>query len=87
MTIQRVGTSVGLFLAVSYVLCVVTDLSWPGTFQMYRVWSPLLPGFTWLTWGSFFLGLIESFLYGWYFALVFVPLYRLLGGRREAAAA
>jgi hypothetical protein len=42
---------------------------------MYEVWLKLLPGFTWLTWGSFFLGLAESFLYGIYFGLVFVPLY------------
>ena len=23
-----------------------------------------------------FIGLVESYLYGWYFALIFVPLYR-----------
>ena len=42
---------------------------------MYQTWLRLLPGFHWLTWGSFFLGLIESFLYGIYAALIFVPLY------------
>lgn len=43
---------------------------------MHEAWAPLLPGFEWLTWSGFLIGLIESYLYGWYFAIVFVPLYR-----------
>ncbi len=35
----------------------------------------LLPGFSWLTWQSFILGFVESFLYGIYFGLVFAPIY------------
>ena len=46
------------------------DLLFPGQ-AMYQTWLRLLPGFTWLTWPSFFLGLVESFAYGWYVALVF----------------
>ena len=42
---------------------------------MHPVWAPLLPGFTWLTWSSFFLGLIEAFSYGWYVALIFGPIH------------
>jgi hypothetical protein len=42
---------------------------------MYLSWMKLLPGFTWLSWGSFFLGLLESFAYGYYAALIFCPLY------------
>jgi hypothetical protein len=38
-------------------------------------WLKLLPGFTWLTWPSFLLGLVETFLYGIYVGLVFAPLY------------
>jgi hypothetical protein len=49
------GISLGLFLAITYVLCVVFDLLFPAH-AMYPVWSRLLPGFTWLTWPSFFLG-------------------------------
>lgn len=37
-----------------------------------------LPGFRWLSVGSFLLGLVESFLYGAYAGLVFVPLYNFL---------
>ncbi len=79
---KTVGVSVGLFLAISYVLCVVYDLLFPGH-TMYQSWIRLLPGFTWLTWWSFILGLLESFLYGIYFALVFVPLYNFFKTKFE----
>jgi len=79
---KTVGVSVGLFLAITYVLCVVYDLIFPGQ-TMYQAWVRLLPGFKWITWGTFFLGLAESFLYGIYFALVFVPLYNFFKGKFE----
>jgi len=77
---KTVGISTGLFLAISFVLCVVYDLVFPGH-TMYQAWVRLLPGFQWISWGSFFLGLIESFLYGIYFALIFVPLYNYFKGK------
>lgn len=43
--------------------------------QMYRAWVDLLPGFHWLSWGSFALGLVEAVAYGVFFGLVFAPLY------------
>ena len=67
------GFAAGTFLAVSYVLCVAYDSIFSQ--QMYKAWVELLPGFVWITWGSFFLGLIETFIYGIYFGLVFAPLY------------
>jgi protein-S-isoprenylcysteine O-methyltransferase Ste14 len=33
---------------------------------MHQLLAQLLPGFTWITWPSFFLGLFWSFVYGWY---------------------
>ncbi len=74
------GLSLSAFLVVSYVLCVLFDLWFPGQ-AMNPVWSPLLPGFTWLTWPSFFLGLVETFTYGWYVALVFGPLYNFFAAK------
>lgn len=38
------------------------------------LWQKLLPGFEGLDWKSFFIG-FESYGYGWYFALVWAPLY------------
>lgn len=81
------GMSLGLFLSGTFVLCVGFDLLFPGQ-AMYESWLRLLPGFTWLSWPSFLLGLTESFAYGWYVALVFGPLYNFFAtcsGRRERA--
>jgi len=76
---RDVGLAMGSFLAVTYTFCVAYDLAFGG--HMYEAWLKLLPGFTWLTWPSFLLGLLESFLYGIYFGLVFVPLYNFFHGR------
>ena len=72
-----VGLATGSFLVVSYVACVAYDLAFDQ--RMYEAWLKLLPGFTWLTWPSFLLGLVETFLYGIYVGLVFAPLYNLFG--------
>lgn len=74
------GMSLGIFLSVTYVLCVAFDLLFPGM-AMYETWLRLLPGFTWLSWPSFALGLVESFAYGWYVALVFAPLFNFFARR------
>ncbi|HET7159047.1 MAG TPA: DUF5676 family membrane protein [Burkholderiales bacterium] len=73
---RDVGIAMGLFLSVTYVFCVAYDLLLDQ--HMYEAWMTLLPGFTWISWGSFFIGLVESFAYGIYFGLVFVPLYNAL---------
>lgn len=78
--VVALGMSLGLFLALTFVLCVLFDLWVPGM-AMYETWLRLLPGFTWFSWPSFFLGLTESFAYGWYVALVFAPLYNFFAAR------
>ena len=78
--IMALGLSLGLFLALSFVLCVLLGLVVPD-FGMHQPWLQFLPGFTWLTWPSFFLGLIESFAYGWYVALIWGPLFNFFAGR------
>lgn len=78
--VLALGMSLGTFLAVTYVLCVLFDLWFPAQ-AMNPAWAPLLPGFTWISWSSFGLGLIEAFAYGWYVALVFGPLYNFFAGR------
>lgn len=74
------GMSLGLFLAITFVVCVAFDLLFPGM-AMNETWLRLLPGFTWLSWPSFLLGLVESFAYGWYVALIFGPLFNLFAAR------
>ncbi len=76
LRIRPVGNSVSLLLLISYLLCVGFGLLAPGQMRMYEAWAPLLPGFEWLTWSGFLIGMVEAYLYGWYIAIVFVPLYR-----------
>ncbi len=78
--VMALGTSLGSFFALTFVLCVLFDL-WFPELAMNPAWAPLLPGFTWISWVSFLLGLIEAFAYGWYIALVFGPLYNFFARR------
>jgi hypothetical protein len=82
ISLRAAGLATSLFLAIAYVLCVAFDLLFPSH-AMYQVWLKLLPDFEWLTWRSFLLGLVESYGYGWFIALIWVPLYNvfLLGAR------
>ena len=80
LPVLALGMSLALFISITYVLCVLFDLWFPGL-AMYETWLKLLPGFTWLSWPSFFLGLAESFAYGWYIALVFGPLFNYFARR------
>ncbi len=85
LSLTAVGHATSLFIAISYTLCVVFDLLLPQ-FSMYQTWASLLPGFTGLNWLSFFIGLIEAYAYGWFFALVWVPLYNVFAMQSEQHA-
>lgn len=80
ISILVLGSSLSSFFAVTYLLCVVFDL-WFPQLAMNSVWGPLLPGFVWLSWGSFFLGLGEVVFYGWYIAIVFGLFHNLFADR------
>ena len=73
------GWTISLFLLVSYLLCIAFGLAAPERFHMHEAWGPLLPGFAWLTWPGFLAGALGSFLYGWYIAVLVVPLRAVLG--------
>ena len=70
--------SLGLFAAVTFVVCVLYGLVVPKAFHMVQLLEITLPGFKWLSVGSFVLGLVESFLYGAYAGLVFTPIYNFI---------
>ncbi len=85
ISLLGVGHATSLLLAISFALCVGFDLLLPEH-AMYGTWQKLLPGFEWLSWKSFFLGLIEAYGYGWFFALIWVPIYNfvtLRGGQER----
>ncbi|MBI3629038.1 MAG: hypothetical protein HY217_05565 [Candidatus Rokubacteria bacterium] len=73
--------SLGLFGAVTFVLCVVYGLLVPAALHMTQLLEIALPGFHWLSVGGSVLGLVESFLYGVYAGLVFTPIYNFVARR------
>lgn len=84
LPVVPLGWALSLFLVVTYLVCVGFDLIFPG-YAMYEAWSGLLPGFVWLTPFGFFVGLVESFLYGWYAALIFGGLFNAVANRGAVA--
>lgn len=79
LNIKVVSWSLGIFLSISYILCVLYGLIVPEKLHgMKDFLEAMLPAFEWLTFGGFILGLAESFLYGVYVGVVFVPIYNFM---------
>jgi hypothetical protein len=74
LPVIALGMALSLFLVVSYLICVTTYLI-PGLPISHAMLTTFLPGFELLSWQSFCVGLVESFAWGWYVALIFGPLY------------
>jgi len=67
--------SLGIWAAVSFVVGVLWGLVTPAAVHMHIFLEQILPAFKSFTWWGFLLGLIESFLYGFYAGIVYVPIY------------
>jgi len=80
ISLVAVGHATSLFLLITFALCVAFDVLFPEH-AMYTSWQKLLPGFSGINWSSFFIGLIEVYGYGWYAALIWVPLYNLFASQ------
>ena len=80
ISLSAVGHASSLVLAITFTLCVGFDLLFPEH-AMFKAWQDLLPGFEWISVKSFFLGLVEAWAYGWYFALIWVPIYNVVAAR------
>src|SRR5262245_39125180 len=79
--VLSLGMSLSAFLVISYVICVLGYLLFPGLPIPHSTLSLLLPGFELLTLRTFLLGLIESFGFGWYIGLLFGSLYNFFVAR------
>lgn len=75
------GMALSLFLEIAYLLCVAGWYAFPSLPIEHTALGIFLPGFRDLNWGSFGLGLVESFVWGWFVALTFGPLYNYFAGR------
>jgi hypothetical protein len=78
------GNALSLLLLISFLMCIGFGFVAPERFHMHQAWSPLLPGFEWLTLRGFVIGAVEAYLYGWYIAVIYVPLYRFFDRKSEA---
>jgi len=76
--------TVGIFAAVMFALCVTYGLVVPARFQASQLLEAVLPGFQWLSPGSFVLGLAETFLYGAFAGLVFTLIHNFVTARVKA---
>jgi hypothetical protein len=81
LNIKVVSWALGSWGAVTFIVCVLYGLIAPESLHMKSILEQMLPAFQWLTWWGFLLGLVESFLYGAYAGLVFVPLYNWFARR------
>ena len=79
--VLALGMALSLSLVITYVLCVIGYLVFPSLPIEHSALSIFLPGFTLLSWPSFFLGLVETFGWGWYVALIFGPIYNFIAAR------
>ena len=84
LAIVPFGLTLSAFFTITYVLCIVYGLVLPDQ-GFHRTLMPmLLPGFAWLTWPAYFIGLAWSVAFGWYVAAVFTPLYNFFAARSDA---
>lgn len=78
LSIKTFSLSLGLIFSVSFVICILWGLMLQESLHMHEFLQLVLPGFTWIRIGSASLGLIESFLFGAYFGVIYVPIYNLI---------
>jgi hypothetical protein len=81
---KLVAWSLGIWAAVTFLVGIVYGLVAPSRLHMSQFLEAVLPAFTWLTWQGFFLGLIESLLYGVYAGLLYCPISNWLHRRYRA---
>jgi hypothetical protein len=81
LNLKVVTSALGISTAFTFVFCVAYGLAVPESLHMHVFLEQVLPGFKWLSWSAFANGLVESFLYGVYAGLVYVPVYNFLQRR------
>ena len=78
LNIKTVTWSLAIWAAFTFVFCVIYGMVTPASMHMTAFLEQILPGFVWITWVGFFVGFLQSFLYGAYTDLVYVPIYNFL---------
>ena len=84
---QPIAWALAVFAAVVFGLDMLVGALFPNWWVMQKAWELVLPGFTFISWGAFFLGLVESFIGGFLTAVIFVPIWNYFAAREEAKTA
>ncbi len=79
-----IAWTLATFSAVVFTIDVLAGLLFPDWYVMHKAWELVLPDFTFISWGAYFLGLIESFVGGFLTAVLFVPIYNFFVSRPQA---
>ncbi|MBI2757399.1 MAG: hypothetical protein HYX49_01830 [Chloroflexi bacterium] len=77
-----VAWTLAVFSAVVFTLDMLVGALFPNWWVMQKAWELVLPGFTLISWGAFFLGLVESFIGGLLTAVIFVPIWNFFAARK-----
>lgn len=72
LNMKIVTWSLALWTTFTFLFCVAFAMLTPQSLNMHALLLQVLPGFEWFSWRGFFVGLIESFLYGVYAGISFV---------------
>jgi hypothetical protein len=81
LNIKVVSWALATTTSISFIVCVTYGLATPETLHMHVLLEQLLPGFKWLTLPGFLAGLVESFLFGAYAGIMYVPTFNFFARR------
>ena len=87
LNIKAWTLSAGGWMAVTFTVCVLGGVLAPGLPIPHRTLELLLPGFRWISLGSFALGLVETFAFGVYAGWLFSTLHNVVVRRWPATQA
>lgn len=73
---MRLGLSLGIFLTIAYAACLALALIVPDR-GLHQPWLQFFPGFSW-TPAGIFVGIVESFGYGFFIGVIYGPIYNAL---------
>lgn len=78
LNLKVVTWSLALWTTFTFLFCVAFAMLTPQSLNMHALLLQVLPGFEWFSWRGFFIGLVESFLYGVYAGVSFVLIYNFV---------
>lgn len=78
LNMKVVTWSLALWTTFMFLFCVAFAMLTPQSLNMHALLLQVLPGFEWFSWRGFFVGLIESFLYGVYGGVSFVFIHNFV---------